>query len=81
MTEEEYDIRISRIKQKKQQLEEKLNSLELIYPPIDFETEFGKLVQEVDDMLIEIGIEQFLEAVDQLLIDEGYLNENKERIQ
>lgn len=81
MTEEEYDIRISKIRQKKQQLEEKLNSLELVYPPVDFDTEFGRLIREVDEMLLDIAIEQFLETVDQLLIDEGYLNENKERIQ
>ena len=81
MTEEEYNIRISKIKQKKIQLEERMNSLEFIFPPIDFESELGKLVREVEELLLEIGIEQFLEAVDQLLIDEGYLNENKERIQ
>ena len=80
MTEDEYNIRISKIKQKRQKLEEQLNSLENIFPAIDFEKEFGKLISEVDELLLEIKVEAFLESVDQLLIDEGYLNENKETI-
>jgi hypothetical protein len=38
------------------------------------------MIEEVDEILYDLRVEDFLESVDQLLIDEGYLNENKERI-
>lgn len=80
MTEDEYTVRISKIRQRKIKLEAQKNSLEFVYPPIDYEKEIAKLIEEVDDMLYELRVDEFLESVDQLLIDEGYLNENKERI-
>jgi hypothetical protein len=38
------------------------------------------MIEVVDEILYDLRVEDFLESVDQLLIDEGYLNENKERI-
>jgi hypothetical protein len=80
MTEEEYQVRVGKIRQRRLKLEEHLKSLEFEYPPIDYDKEFAKMIEEVDEILYDLRVEDFLESVDQLLIDEGYLNENKERI-
>lgn len=56
-----------------------MNSKEFVYPSIDYEKEIAKLIQEVDEIGYELKVDEFLESVDQLLIEEGYLNENKER--
>jgi hypothetical protein len=80
MTDDEYTVRISKIRQKRNKLEEQLNSLDFVYPPIDYEKEFAKMIDDVDEMIYELRVDEFLESVDQSLIDEGYLNENKETI-
>jgi hypothetical protein len=61
MTEDEYEMRISRIRNKKRQLEKQTNSMELVFPPIDFAKEGRKLIEEIDDMLDELAVDDFLE--------------------
>jgi hypothetical protein len=80
MTEEEYQVRVAKIRQRRLKLEENLNSTEFVFPPIDYDKEIDILIEEVDEILYEIRVDDFLESVDQLLIEQGYLNENKERI-
>ena len=80
MTEEEYQVRMAKIRQRRLKLQEHLNSLEFSFPPIDYEKEIARLIEEADDIICDLRVDDFLESVDQLLIAEGYLNENKERI-
>lgn len=61
MTEEEYEMRISKIRNKKRQLEKQINSYENVFPPIDFKSEVDKLIEEIDDMLDELAVDDFLE--------------------
>ena len=61
MTEDEYEMRISKIRNKKTQLEKQINSFELVFPPIDFQKECAKLIEEIDDMIDELAVDDFLE--------------------
>jgi hypothetical protein len=74
MTEEEYNIRISKIRNKMDQLSKNNESYGLSFSGIDIEKELAILGEEIEDIKNELDVEDFLLSVDQLLIDEGYYN-------
>jgi len=60
MTDDEYDMRMSKVRNKMAQLREVGDSMELTFPPIDISKEWRKLALEVEDMINEIEVEDFL---------------------
>lgn len=61
MTDDEYDMRMAKVRNKMAQLREVGDSMELTFPPIDISKEWRKLGLEVEDMINEIEVADFLE--------------------
>ena len=74
MTEDEYKIRISKIRNKMAQLSKNNESYDLSFSGIDIEKELAILGEEIEDIKNELEVEDFLISVEQKLIDEGYYN-------
>lgn len=90
MTNEKHDTELDKISKRILQIDRTVKKIEIElsndmnidknYKLIEkLQLELKKLTSKIHTMMDETVVEQFLESVDQLLIDEGYLNENKER--
>jgi len=60
MTDDEYEMRMGKVRNKMTQLREVENSMESTFPDIDISKEWRKLALEVEDMINEIEVDDFL---------------------
>ena len=74
MTEDEYTIRISKLRNKIAKFSKMSESYDLSFSDIDIEKELAIMGEEIEDLKNELEVEDFLISVEQLLLDEGYYN-------
>jgi len=77
MTEEEYEIKTVKIRNKMNQMTKNASSYDLSFSisDVDIEKDLAILGEEIEELKNYLEVEDFLNDVNQLLIKEGYLKE------